>query len=85
MDHEKPGMPTPATLVLDSAGTVQLSTLNQWAKSVFAGDVLEYIRRVKQTDIAAAAAIPPPQVTVPKPGMLFARAFANMAAGLFSR
>ena len=85
MDHEKPGMPTPATLVLDSAGTVQLSTLNQWAKSVFAGDVLEYIRRVKQTDIAAAAAIPPPQVTVPKPGMLFVRAFANMAAGLFSR
>jgi len=49
MDHEKPGMPTPATLILDSAGTVQLSTLNQWTRSVFA------------------------------------RAFANMAAGLFSR
>jgi peroxiredoxin len=28
MDHKKPGMPTPATLVLDSAGTVRLSTLN---------------------------------------------------------
>ena len=85
MDHEKPGMPTPATLVLDSAGTVRLSTLNQWAKSAFAGDVLEYVRRVKQADNSGAAAISTPQVTAPKPGLLFARAFANMAVGLFSR
>jgi peroxiredoxin len=85
MDHEKPGMPTPATLVLDSAGGVQLSTLNQWSKSVFAGDILEYVRNAKQADSAATAAIPAPQVTAPKPGMLFARAIANMAVGLFSR
>ena len=85
MDHEKPGMPTPATLVLDNTGGVRLSTLNEWTKSVFAGDILEYVRTLKQTDGAAAAAIPAPEVTVPKPGILFARAFANMAAGLFSR
>jgi len=85
MDHEKPGMPTPATLVLDGAGIVQLSTLNQWEKSVFAGDILNYVRNVKHADSGAATALPAPDVTKPKPGILFARAFANMAAGLFSR
>ncbi len=85
MDHEKPGMPTPATLVLDSQGGVLLSTLNQAAKSLFAGDILEYTRTLKQADPAMAAQIPAPQLATPKPGVLFARAIANMAAGLFSR
>jgi peroxiredoxin len=85
MDHEKPGMPTPATLVLDSQGGVLLSTLNQAAKSLFAVDILEYTRTLKQADPATAAQIPAPQLATPKPGVLFARAIANMAAGLFSR
>ena len=85
MDHEKPGMPTPATLVLDSQGGVLLSTLNQGGNCLFAGDILEYARNLKRADPAAAATIPAPQLASPKPGKLFAQALANMAAGLFSR
>jgi peroxiredoxin len=85
MDHEKPGMPTPATLVLDGQGGVLLSTLNQGGNCLFAGDILEYARNLKRADPAAAATIPAPQLASPKPGRLFAQALANMAAGLFSR
>lgn len=85
MDHEKPGVPTPATLVLDSRGSVLLSTLNQGAKCLFARDTLEYARALKQGDSEAAATLPAPELASPKPGRLFAQAFANMAAGLFSR
>ena len=90
MDHEKPGLPTPATLVLDAQRNVRLSTLNQATKSLFAQDVLAYARALKQGDAGVAptgapASIPLPQVQTPKPGMLWARALANMAVGFVSR
>ena len=82
MGHEKPGQPTPATLVLDSRG-VRLRTFNQAEKCLFANDTLEYARTFKQTN--APASIPAPQLATPKPGGLFVRALANAAAGLVSR
>jgi peroxiredoxin len=82
MGHEKPGQPTPATLVLDSRG-VSLRTFNQAQKCLFANDILEYARIFKQT--SAPASIPAPQLATPKPGSLFVRALANAAAGLISR
>ncbi len=90
MDHERPGMPTPATLVLDTRRNVRLSTLNEREKSLFARDVLDYARALKQIDagvatVGAAASMPTPQVQAPKPGMLWARALANMAIGVVSR
>ena len=83
MDHEKLGAPTPATLVLDSDGAVKLSTLNQRQKSLLAGDMLDYIRALRQQ--ADTHSIPPPKIGTPKPGFLFARAVANIAAGLVIR
>jgi peroxiredoxin len=90
MGHEKPGMPTPATLVLDTQRSVRLSTLNQAEKCLFAPDVLDYARALKQlnTDRAvsgAIASIPIPEVGKPKAGVLWGRALANMAVGLISR
>jgi len=82
MDHEKPGAPTPATLVLDRHG-VKLSTLNQREKSLLARDVLQYLRATSLGK--ATEAISPPQVAKPQPGILFARALANLAAGLVNR
>ena len=82
MDHEKPGAPTPATLVLDRNG-VKLSTLNQREKSLLARDVLQYLRATSLG--AATEAIPPPQVTKPQPGILFARALVNLGARLVNR
>jgi peroxiredoxin len=81
MGHEKPGQPTPATLVLDSR-TVRLRTFNQAAKCLFANDTLEYARIFKQTSVPES--IPVPQVVAPKPGSLFMRALANAAVGLIS-
>jgi peroxiredoxin len=81
--HEKPGVPTPATLVLDSQRGVRLSTLNQAQKCLFARDTLEYARALKQMN--AAASIPVPRLGSPKPGILFVRALANLAAGMVSR
>lgn len=81
--HEKPGAPTPATLVLDSQRGVRLSTLNQMEKCLFAHDMLEYAQALKQG--GPTASMPAPQLEKPKPGWLFARALANMAAGLVSR
>jgi peroxiredoxin len=90
MGHEKPGMPTPATLVLDAQRSVRLSTLNQAEKSLFAPDVLDYARALKQLDTngavsGAIASIPIPEVRKPKAGVLWGRALANMAIGLISR
>jgi peroxiredoxin len=88
MGHEKPGIPTPATLVLDSHSGVRLSTLNKGGDCLFASDILEYARALKSTggaDSPATESIPIPQLNSPKPGILFARALANMAAGLISR
>jgi peroxiredoxin len=90
MGHEKPGVPTPATLVIDSRREVKLSTLNQGTKSIFAHDALEYGRALKQSAGAAVEfdppPLPPPQVSVVRPGSgLFARALTNMAVGIFSR
>ena len=90
MGHEKPGVPTPATLVLDSRRGVRLSTLNEGTRSIFAHDALEYGRALKQSAGASpefeAAPLPQPQLGVVKPGgSLFARAFTNMAVGIFSR
>ena len=82
MGHEKPGQPTPATLVLDSQG-VRLRTFNEAQKCLFANDTLEYARVFKQT--STPVSIPVPQVAAPKPGALFVRALANAAAGLISR
>jgi peroxiredoxin len=89
MGHEKPGIPAPATLVLDSRSGVRLSTLNQGGNCLFAGDILEYTRALKTdaggADSASSASIAVPQLAAPKPGILFARALANMAVGLVSR
>ena len=82
MGHEKPGVPTPATLVLDSGG-VRLRTFNQAQKCLFASDTLEYARMFKQA--SAPVSIPVPQVAAPKPGGLFVRALANAAVGLIGR
>jgi peroxiredoxin len=84
MDHEKPGAPTPATLLLDSAGQVRMTSMNQLENCLLARDALECGRTLKQS-AAAPAAIPPPAVGRPQPGWLFARAIANMAVGLVSR
>ena len=81
--HEKPGEPTPATLVLDSNRKVRLFALNQAGKCVFARDTLEYARALKQG--VSAASMQAPQTEKPKPGWLFARALVNMASGLVSR
>lgn len=81
--HEKPGAPTPATLVLDTQRGVRLSSLNQAQKCLLARDTLEYARALKQEGLTAS--IPAPRLETPKPGWLFARALANMAAGLVSR
>lgn len=80
--HEKPGEPTPATLVLDREG-VKLSTLNQWEKSLLARDVLEFVRGSMRA--VAAEPVPTPQVAKPRPGILFAKAVTNMVAGLVIR
>jgi peroxiredoxin len=86
MGHEKPGMPTPATLVLDSQRSVRLSTLNQAEKCLFAPDVLNYARALKQLDTTRATVpISIPEVAKPKAGVLWGRALANMAVGLISR
>jgi peroxiredoxin len=89
MGHEKPGMPTPATLVLDSHSGVRLSTLNQGATCLFASDILEYTRALKTeaggADSSSSASVPVPRLGSPKPGVLWARALANMAAGLINR
>ncbi len=81
--HEKPGEPTPATLILDGQQRVVLSTLNQWTKSLLARDVIEYARALKQE--SGSTSIPAPQVQAPKPGFLFVKGLLNMAAGLVVR
>ena len=81
--HEKPGAPTPATLVLDSNRNVRLSALNQAEKCVFARDTLEFAQALKKG--VPAASMQAPQTERPKPGWLFARALVNMASGLVSR
>jgi len=82
MGHEKPGEPTPATLVLDRQG-VKLSTLNQREKSLLAQDVLDYVRVSMRT--VPAAPVQTLQVAKPRPGFLFAQALMNMVAGLVIR
>jgi peroxiredoxin len=81
--HEKPGQPTPATLVLDRELGVRSSTLNEGAKCLFARDTLEYARALKQG--SAPHSIPRPRLELPKPGSLFARSLVNLAAGLVIR
>ncbi len=81
--HEKPGQPTPATLVLDGPRGVKLSTLNQGVKCLFARDLLDYTRAMKHD--GEVSPMPAPQVTQPKPGRLFATALMNVAAGLMNR
>ena len=83
MGHEKPGEPTPATLILDGRHGVILSTLNEWAKCLVARDALAYVRVLKQGN--GSISIPAPQVDLPKPGFLFAKSLINMAAGLVIR
>jgi len=86
MGHEKPGVPTPATLVLDAQRNVRLSTLNQAEKCLFAPDVLNYVRALKQLNATdAVAPIPIPEVGKPNAGVLWGRALVNMAIGLISR
>jgi len=81
LSREKPGEPTPATLLLDRQRGVTMSTLNQREKSVVAVDMLDYVREARQLNILAA--IPVLSVTTPKPGILFARALVNLATGIF--
>jgi thioredoxin-dependent peroxiredoxin len=63
--HNQPGMPNPATLMLDNQRKVRLSTLNEGTKCLLARDVLEYARTLEK---GSAAALPAPQVEQPKPG-----------------
>ena len=81
MDHDRPGLPTPATLVLDGQRRVLLSTLNEGTKSLLARDMLEYGRTLRQGSATLPAM---PHVDRPKPGRLFLRGFANLALGLIS-
>ena len=83
MGHEKAGEPTPATLVLDGAHGVALSTLNQWEKSLLARDVLDYARALKGESFPSA--LPAPRVDTPKPGFMFVKGLMNMAVGLVIR
>jgi hypothetical protein len=83
MGHEKPGQPTPATLVIDGRGGVALSTLNQREKSLVARDTLAFARALKQS--ATAAPLPIPQLETPKPGLLALKAIWNIASGLVIR
>src|SRR5215469_7020090 len=83
LSREKPGEPTPATLLLDPQRGVTMSTLNQREKSVVAGDMLDYVREARQSNVPAA--IPVLSVTTPKPGILFERALVNLASGIFVR
>ena len=82
MGHEKPGEPTPATVVVDTQRRVRLSTLNKWEKCLVARDTLEFARALKQ---GAVDSIRLPRVESPRPGFLFARGVANMLAGLVIR
>ena len=82
MDHEKPGEPTPATLVLDPARGVVLSSLNDWAKCVVARDALAYVQAHQHKN--GSTAIPPP-LELPKAGFMFVRGVLNMAVGLIVR
>ena len=83
MGHEKPGEPTPATLVLDGHRGIMLSTLNQLEKCLLARDMLDYTRALKQEAVPDAVA--PPQVDTPKAGFMLFRGLMNMAAGLVIR
>lgn len=79
--HERPGKPTAATFVLDSQQRMRLSTLNQREKCLFARDVLEYARGLKEPQ----RSIPVPKLEPTKPGFLFVRALMYMATGLVNR
>lgn len=83
MDHEKSGLPTPATLMVDPGHRIVLSTLNEGTKSLLARDMLEYGRNLK-VEASSEPPPPPPQVQQPKPGALFGRAILNMALGLIA-
>ncbi len=84
MDHEKPGEPTPATLVLDGRRGVMLLTLNQLEKCLLARDTLAYARALRQE--GSMPSPPAPQVERPQAGPgYFARGLWNMAAGLVVR
>jgi peroxiredoxin len=81
IDHEHPGTPAPATLVLDNQHRVRLSTLNDGTKSLLATDVLRYALSLK-----AGETPPAPQVAPhTPPPRLFMRAIANMVVGFVSR
>lgn len=77
--ERNPNDPTPATVVLDGSGRVQLFAFNEGVKCLFARDVLEYVRDSRN----ASPQPPTPQLLAPKPGPLFARALFNMAASVF--
>jgi peroxiredoxin len=81
MDHEKPGLPTPATLILDDRHHILLSSLNDWARSLAARDVLEYGRSLRQGDLTVPR---PSELEKPKPGRFFLRGLANMALGVIN-
>ncbi len=81
MDHEKTGLPTPATLILDDQRRILLSSLNDWARSLAARDVLEYGRSVRQGDLTVPR---PSELEKPKPGRFFLRGLANMALGVIN-
>ena len=81
--HEKPGEPTPATLILDNRQNVILSTLNDWTKCLVARDALAYVRSCRQG--SNPTSIPTPSVDLPKPGFLFVKGLMNMALGLVIR
>ncbi len=84
MDHEKPGEPTPATLILDGRRGVIMANLNFWPKCGGARDALEFVRALKRGNDSTS--IPALEVDRPKPGgFLFARGLLNMAAGLIIR
>jgi peroxiredoxin len=82
--HEKPGEPTPATLVLDRRSGVIMSSLNDWTKCVVAREALAYVRALKPG--SGSASVPAPPLDLPKPGgFLFVKGLLNMAAGLVIR
>jgi peroxiredoxin len=82
MVDENAKLPNPATLMLDGQRRVRLTTLDQGARSLVARDVLEYATKLDRSESPAPL---PLRLEQPKPGWLFARAFANMALGFISR
>jgi peroxiredoxin len=74
-------IPATGTFLIDSQNRVRLRALDQSVKSLFARDMLEYARSLSRPN----PGVPPRVEAAVKPGLLFLRAFMNMAIGVVSK